>query len=99
MWFRLASQLGSTVGELQERMSSEEFTYWLAYFGMEPWGYDIETWRMAMISATTANAAGPKKGGKPWRPADFIPKKSHSSAVQTVDEQKAILEAMVNPNG
>ena len=95
MWFRLAAHLGATVGELQERMSSAEFTHWIAFFSMEPWGYDVEMWRMGMISATTANAAGPKKGGKAWRPDDFIPKKTDSSGAQSLEEQRAILQAMV----
>lgn len=99
MWFRLASQLGATVGELQERMSSEEFTHWIAYFGMEPWGYDIETWRMGMLCSTSANTAGPKKGGKPWRPQDFIPKKQDAPRGQSIAEQRAILQSMVNGHG
>jgi hypothetical protein len=100
MWFRLASLLGSTVSDLQERMTSDEFTHWIAFFGLEPWGYDAEVWRMGMTCATTANAAGPKKGGKPWRPSDFIPKKrKQSSGGQSILEQRAILEAMVKPHG
>ena len=95
MWFRLAAQFGIPVGELQERMSSQEFTYWVAFYGMEPFGYDVDMWRMGMLSATTANAAGPKKGGKPWRPEDFIPKKTDSSGAQSLQEQRAILQAMV----
>lgn len=95
MWFRLAAQFGIPVGELHERMSSAEFTHWVAFYQLEPFGYDVEMWRMGMISATTANAAGPKKGGKSWRPDDFTPKKSAGPRAQSVAEQRAILEAMV----
>jgi len=95
MWFRLAAHLGATVGELQERMSSAEFTHWIAFFSMEPWGYDVEMWQMGMISATSANAAGPRKGGKAWRPDDFIPKKHEPSRGQSLAEQRAILQSMV----
>lgn len=95
MWFRLAAQLGATVGELQERMSSAEFTCWIAFYGLEPFGYDVEMWRMGMLASTTANAAGPKKGGKAWNPDDFIPKKDTTPRTQSVAEQRAILQSMV----
>jgi hypothetical protein len=52
-------------------------------------------WRMGMLASTTANAAGPKKGGKAWNPDDFIPKKDTTPKSQSVAEQRAILQAMV----
>ena len=95
MWFRLAAQLGATVGELQERMSSAEFTYWIAFYGLEPFGGEVEMWRMGMLASTTANAAGPKRGGKPWNPDDFIPKREITPTSQSSAEQRAILQSMV----
>lgn len=95
MWFRLAAQFGRPVGELMESMSSAEFTYWLAFYSMEPFGYDIETWRAGMLAAATANTAGTKKGGKPFVPSDFIPTKKQAPRGQEISEQRRILEAMV----
>lgn len=99
MWFRLAAQFGKPVGELIEQMSSHEFTYWIAYYSMEPFGYEIESWRAGMQAAATANTAGTKKGGQKFTPADFIPKKQAAGREQSVDEQRRILLAMVNQHG
>ncbi len=35
VWFRLAARLGTTVGELQSRISSSEFTEWQIFFQKE----------------------------------------------------------------
>lgn len=101
LWFRLAAQIGATVGELQARMSSLEFTYWAAFYGLEPFGFDADNWRMGMICATAANAAGPKRGGKAWRVEDFVPARDgKTERQQSIEEQRRILAAMVGkPHG
>jgi len=55
-WHRLALALGSTVEELQVRMSSHEFTHWIAYANVEPFGYPMENWRYGMNTAAVVNA-------------------------------------------
>lgn len=101
LWFRLAAQLGATVGELQERMSSMEFTYWAEFYALEPFGFDAENWRMGMVCSTVANAAGPKKGGKAWRVEDFVPaRKAEPKRSQSIDEMRRMVAAMVGkPHG
>lgn len=95
MWFRLALRFGVPVGELQERISSAEFTAWLAFFELEPWGYEIDNWRAGMICASTANTAGPKPGTrKPWTAADFMPRRASAPRVQSVDEMRRALSAL-----
>ena len=55
-------------------MSSSEFAEWLAYYTVEPWGFEIENWRSALITSMVANTArDPKKHRKPYQPSDFIP--------------------------
>lgn len=61
MWHRLALHLGGTVAELQERMSSAEFTQWIAYSMKEPFGYHIDNFRMGQVAATVFNVARGKK--------------------------------------
>ena len=56
-----------------ERMTSAEFTYWQEYAAIHPFGPEADLWRSAVIAATVANTAGPKKGGKAWQPKDFTP--------------------------
>jgi hypothetical protein len=77
-------------------MSSEEFTTWGAFFQLEPFGFEVENWRMGMVASTVANAAGPKRNGKSWRVEDFVPaRKAEPERGQSVEEQRRILAAMV----
>jgi hypothetical protein len=82
-------------------MSSAEFTHWGAFFSLEPWGYEMENWRMGMIASTVANAAGAKRNGKAWRVEDFVPqRKVEPERGQPVDDMRRVLAAMVGkPNG
>lgn len=82
-------------------MSSVEFTYWAAFYGLEPFGFDAENWRMGMVCSTAANAAGPKKGGKAWRVEDFVPSRAaEPDRPQSIDEVRRVVAAMVGkPHG
>jgi hypothetical protein len=73
LWHRLAMRLGGTVEELQERMSSAEFTYWLAFYEKEPWGFEMENFHAGVIASTVVNMAPRKKGASPLKPSDFYP--------------------------
>ena len=53
---RLCCQLGCTLHELTARLSSEEFTLWKAFYSFEPWGSEVNNWRMGQIAATIVNA-------------------------------------------
>ncbi len=55
-------------------MSSWEFTQWLQYNKLEPFGDERADYRSAIIACTLANIHGRKKGQKPFKPADFMPK-------------------------
>lgn len=85
--FRLAFQFGCTVAELQDRMGSAEFADWCAFWRLEPWGFEIDNWRSAMIASTVANSNRPPKA-KPYKIADFMPKQARP---QTPEEMIAIL--------
>jgi hypothetical protein len=68
--FRLAAQLGMTVAELCERMTSTELSEWMAvhrYFMPLQ-----DSWHQTGVLA--ASVLAPHRGnGKPARPADFVP--------------------------
>ncbi len=61
-------------------MSSDEFTHWVAYAGMEPFGYPMENYRMGVptsalmgaIFATIPKAKGARRP-KPPAPHEFYP--------------------------
>lgn len=83
-----------TVRELLTRIDSRELTEWAAFFGLEPWGTEVEDWRAGMVASTIANTnRDPKKQKKPFEPKDFMPKREQEpEKEQTPEEQKRILE-------
>src|SRR5688572_11302664 len=75
-WHRLASHLGGrTLEYWQEHMSSAEFTQWKAYHSIEPFGFEMENFRMGVVAASVVNVAPRKKGAKALVPSDFYPAK------------------------
>lgn len=66
--------LGGTVEELQQRMSSAEFTLWRAYYAEYPFGYDIDNYRMGTIASAVVNVTRMNKKDM-VKPADFYPAK------------------------
>jgi hypothetical protein len=74
LWHRLALYLGGTVAELQARMSSAEFTRWVAYSNLEPFGYHMDNFRMGQIAATVFNV-GRAKNVSPLAPSAFYPER------------------------
>lgn len=69
----LALALGSTVEELQNRMSSSEFSEWLAYYCINPFGPERGDLNAGIIAATVANA-NRSKNSQAYTPKDFMPK-------------------------
>lgn len=71
---RLAMQLGSTIEELGERMSSEEFSIWCALWAEEPWGDYRADLRAAIVARTVAGFAGKTlPAGAEVALTDFMP--------------------------
>lgn len=67
---RLCLALGRTLAELGRSMSAAEFGEWVAYDRVEgvPW-----PWLQSGINAATVANSVPRKGGKTFRPSDFMP--------------------------
>jgi hypothetical protein len=68
------------VEELQQRMSSSEFTRWIAYSRIEPFGFDWERWKVGVLASSIVNAIYatipvPKGRRRPkaMTPKDFYP--------------------------
>jgi hypothetical protein len=76
-----------TVERLLEEMPADEFFEWCAFFQLEPWGYEMDNWRMGVVSATVANAAGRKK---PLKPSDFMPKPPSRRKLSVEEAQRAL---------
>ena len=62
--------MGIPVQEPQERISSEEFTYWLAYDRLDPVGNVHQDYNAAMIAMTMAQVNSGKR--KKYKLSDFI---------------------------
>ena len=62
--FRLALALGRTVAELEETISSDELTQWIAFYNMEPFGSERDNIHAGIIASTLANIHGGSK--KTW---------------------------------
>lgn len=63
-----------TVAELGQRMSSAEFTEWMVYAQLEPFGPRREDERAGMVAAMVTNVARDTKAHpQAFTPDDFFP--------------------------
>ncbi|MCL5995491.1 MAG: DUF4035 domain-containing protein [Chloroflexi bacterium] len=75
-------------------MSSREFSEWMAYYNLEPFGEERADLRMAMLASLIANVnRDPRKHSKPFEPKDFMPKFGEETH-QTPEEQLAFVEML-----
>lgn len=76
--------MGIPVAELQQRIDSREFAHWLAFYGLEPFGSEVESFRTAVVAKTVADVNRPKgKAGYPIR--NFMP--GESAKKRKTDQQ------------
>lgn len=71
--FRLAHNAGCTVAEFNRRCSSREFTYWKAYYKLEPRGEQRFDLGIAQLAALVANMLQRGKRRKRFKVSDFVP--------------------------
>lgn len=63
-----------TVAELGRRMSSREFSAWMEYAEIEPFGSPRDDLRAGEVAAVVANVyRNPKVRAEPFTPGDFFP--------------------------
>lgn len=98
MWFRLALAMGSTVAEIQRRMSSSEFSEWAAFDRIEPIGFNGFNYHFSTLSATVANAMGGKKSGGQFTPMDFAYISNTERERSERQEREAIIQRLKNWN-
>lgn len=56
-----------TVSQIENSMSSREFSEWMIYYSIEPFGEQRSDFRSSMLAAVIANVNGNKT-----KPTDFI---------------------------
>ncbi len=70
----MALQLGCTVAELLDRISTHELDEWLAYYQLEPWGEERADLRAGIVASTIANFRPfRKRKSKSFKPKHFMP--------------------------
>lgn len=94
--FRLALSLGCTIRELEARMDSREFSEWMAYYSIEPWGEDRADLRTGILASLTANI-NRKKNAKPYSPVDFMPYRNRDKAAEEVEDLRSFLRRKSGP--
>ena len=60
-----------SVADCQRWISSKEFTEWMAYFELEPFGDDLFDYQMAQLQALLANINRDPKKGRSYKPQEF----------------------------
>lgn len=79
------------VGELQQRMSSREFTEWAAYYSLSPFGDERGDLQAGIVASTIANALRTEKS-KHFRPGDFMPVFEQDGQERSPEDLLAIVE-------
>lgn len=72
-------------------MSSREFSEWMAFFGLEPFGFEAEFLGHAQTAATIANVNRGK--GKPVKVQDFMPKQHEQQTPEQMIQFAAMFTA------
>lgn len=63
-----------TVAELGQRMSSAEFSEWMAFYSIEPFGEERADIRQAMTTSAVHNSIQAHMKEPKWtKPGDFMP--------------------------
>ena len=87
--------LGRTIAELDAEMSSEEFTGWLAYYAIEPFGAERDNIHAGIIASTIANVDGGTR--RTWTARDFMVIDKTARQDENTEKFIAGLRALAKP--
>ena len=73
-------------------MTSRQFTDWLAYYSVDPFGDQRADLRAGIVSAVVANRWR-GKNEQPLEPSDFMPFRVRKA--QTPDEMRSVLASVL----
>ena len=92
---QLALDMGATLSELNERMTSQEFTLWIAHHNNQPRGVERDNYHHAMMLAMYANAHAAK--GKTFEVQDFMYENQESKIERQNKQFMATMRALSIP--
>lgn len=75
-------------------MSSQEFSEWMAYYRLEPWGPERADLNMGVLASLYANVKRDPKRSKAFQPQDFMPVYGGEERRQTVEEQVQLVHML-----
>jgi hypothetical protein len=81
----------TSVDSLLESLTAKEFTEWMEFYSIEPFGENRQALNTGIIASVIANA-NRTKNSKVFKPQDFIPEFKESK--QSWKEQLSIVETM-----
>ena len=82
---------------MKSEMGASTMLLWRKFYEDEPFGFEVEWLKAAMIAATVAGSAPRKQGSRSPKISDFMPKKRE--APKTADELKAVWRGLVANQG
>lgn len=84
--------------EVLDKHTSRELTEWMIYLQMEPAGEERADLRAGIISSTVANAHK-GKGGRTFKPQDFMPKFGTQEVEQGEEEMMLAAQMLTKSFG
>ena len=89
--FRLAALLGMPVAEVLARLSHDELVGWYAFYGLEPWGSEIEDDRFAVLLSSIKNQLNALAGGhQRIKPSQCYPPRSKIGREELEKKNRAV---------
>jgi hypothetical protein len=81
-----------------EDMPASLLHEWMAFYTLEPFGWQEEEYRAALVASVMANTArNPKKRRKPFAPKDFM-RKERPTREQVADKVKSVFTMLARMN-
>jgi len=90
--------LHRTVAELQTSISSREFTEWIAFYNLDPFGAEREDLRAALVAATIANTTR-GDAQDPYTTEQFMPKLGERALLPAGDTESDMPEPITPEQG
>lgn len=97
-WFRLALALGMSIRQVQQNVDSAEFSEWIAYCNIEPFGEERADLRSAIVASTIANC-NRKANKQAFKVSDFMPMFKRSPIQKSWKSMKAMLSPLAKSFG
>ena len=85
---RLGLALRKSIGEIHQ-LPYPEYKRWQLFYSVEPWGWEIEEYRLAKLLALLININRPKNT-PPVRPGDLV--RDISKVIQEKEDEQSMME-------